>query len=130
MRSAVNRQATAFKPGAYQTFCLMVHSAEDRNIAPLAAKIEMAQTMLELGWSVEMLVYDASDIDGNYIKNTDHGMGLSMLTFFERGSGMLRSMARPFKYAAAEHVIYHAGKYRYEFDYRHDDIRARRCLLD
>lgn len=116
--------------GANQTFCLMVHSAEDRSIAPLAAKVEMAQTMLELGWPVEMLIYDASDIDGSYIKNTDHGMGLSMFTFFERGCEMLRTMARPFKYAAAEHVIYHAGKYRYEFDYRHGDIRARRCLLD
>lgn len=34
-----------------------------------------------------------------------------MLTFLDRGSEMLRAMAHPFKYATAEHVIYHAGKY-------------------
>lgn len=53
---------------ANQTFCQMVHSAEGHNIAPPAAIVEIDQTMLELDWSAEMLIYEDSDIDGNYIK--------------------------------------------------------------
>lgn len=115
--------------GTHQTFCFMVHSANDKFIAPVTTKIAMAQAMIELGWYIEMLIYEESDVDGDYIKSMEHGMGISMLTFFERGYEILQAMDRPFKYAAAEHVRYHAGEYNYEFDYRNGDIRADRHRL-
>ncbi|WP_163353072.1 DUF2920 family protein [Desulfovibrio sp. JC010] len=70
--------------GAGDTCYFFIHSSQD-SIAPLTEKLQMEQEMQNCGFKHVLLdVVYADDVDGEYIKSLDHGLGLSMLTFFER----------------------------------------------
>ena len=67
--------------GKQKTVYRFVH-AENDAIANTQQKLEFAENLKNRGFNVEIEVYSASDIDGKYIKSMDHGMGLSMRSFF------------------------------------------------
>lgn len=69
------------KIGKQKTIYRFVH-AENDSIANTDQKIALAERMKDKGLNVQMKIYSKEDVDGKYIKNTNHGMGLSMQRFF------------------------------------------------
>lgn len=69
------------KVGECKTVYRFVHSEKD-GIANPQEKISLAKQMMMKGFNVQMNVYSENDIDGAYIKNMNHGMGLSLRKFF------------------------------------------------
>lgn len=69
--------------GKNKTIYRFVHTKNDY-IANTEEKITLASKMKEKGFNVNLEIYSEKDIDGKYIKTIEHGMGLSMRTFFSR----------------------------------------------
>lgn len=69
------------KAGKQKTIYRFVH-AENDFIANTKQKFALAENMKNAGFNVQIKIYSQADVDGEYIKNTDHGMGLSMRKFF------------------------------------------------
>lgn len=67
--------------GKQKTIYRFVH-AENDFIANTGQKIALAEKMKNKGFDVQIKIYSEADVDGKYIKNTNHGMGLSMRKFF------------------------------------------------
>ncbi len=66
-----------------------IHSQYDK-IAPLEDKLDLVKSMKSQGFDVEINIYDERDIDGKFIKNMHHGMGISIREFFKRYYDALR----------------------------------------
>ncbi|MNE04398.1 hypothetical protein D3C80_969270 [compost metagenome] len=102
--------------GGTATFCLMVHAIHD-SIAPTEAKLAMARAMLARGFNAELILFDESSIDGDFIRNMEHGMGLSMLQFFEQGLALLAGRSLDFQASRATEVTLQAGHSTYHLDF-------------
>lgn len=72
---------TMSKSSNGKTIYRFTHAERDL-IADTQQKIAMAELLKKKGFNVEMSVYSSKDIDGSYIKNMSHGMGLSMRKLF------------------------------------------------
>lgn len=78
-----NQLSQMLNQGGQDTFYFFYHAEYD-DVANTEDKIEMAKNMAELGYrNVVMNVLSESDIDGKFIKTMKHGMGMSMLSFFD-----------------------------------------------
>jgi len=79
----------------------------------------MATYMIQRKMNVHMEVMEAADIDGQYIKTIEHGMNLSMLTFFDKAYTHINehtiSLENDFMNGSV--VDYDSGDHRYEFDF-------------
>ncbi len=71
------------KVGKLKTIYRFVHAKND-SIANTDQKIALAERMKSNGFNVAMKTYSKEDVDGGYIKNINHGMGLSMRKFFSK----------------------------------------------
>lgn len=111
--------------GGRETFCLMVHAAND-TIAPTEAKLAMARAMLARGFNAELILFDESSIDGVFIRNMEHGMGLSMLQFFEQGLPLLAERSPQFRANRATEVSLQAGHSLYHLDFSGATVRLHR----
>ncbi|MFH1155863.1 MAG: DUF2920 family protein [Pseudomonadota bacterium] len=69
------------KIGKGKTIYRCVH-AENDIIANTDQKLTLIQNMNTKGFDARITIYSEADIDGKFIKNMDHGMGLSMRQFF------------------------------------------------
>jgi len=107
----------ATQGGANTTMYLFMHSVDDP-IANTQSKIAMANQMMELGMKVHMTVVDKKDVDGTYVKEISHGMGLSMLTFFDRFYASITEEQAHFKSTAHTIVKYQCHDCCYVFDLR------------
>lgn len=115
--------------GGTQTFCLMVHAIHDA-IAPADAKLAMARAMLARGFNAELILFDESSIDGEFIRNMEHGMGLSMLQFFEQGLALLAERSPSFVATHATEVTLHAGHSLYHLNFAHPQVRLQRQRIE
>lgn len=115
--------------GGTATFCLMVHAIHDP-IAPTEAKLAMARAMLARGFNAELVLFDESSIDGNFIRNMEHGMGLSMLQFFEQGLALLAERSPYFHATRATEVTLHAGHSVYHLDFVDPSVRLHRHRIE
>jgi hypothetical protein len=71
------------KIGKQKTIYRFVHADNDL-IANTQQKLAFVKDMKKNGFDVEIKIYTKKDIDGKYIKNLEHGMGLSMRDFFSK----------------------------------------------
>ncbi len=110
--------------GGRTTTYIFVH-AENDTIASSKTKIAMAQNMVEINMIVKMTVYDKNDVDGVFVKNLDHGMSLSMLTFFERSYAELDTSPTSFTSKNVQVVRYRFDKCHYVFDLTTTPVTAR-----
>lgn len=103
--------------GANETFYLFYH-AEFDDIAVTEYKIEMAKNMAELGFkNVMMNVLTEDDIDGSLIKHMRHGMGMSMLKFFDVGYKYLQQINPNFEpNKQLKKAVYQLNDFNYFFD--------------
>ncbi|MEZ6975096.1 MULTISPECIES: DUF2920 family protein [Aeromonas] len=115
--------------GGTQTFCLMVHAIHDA-IAPADAKLAMARAMLARGFNAELILFDESSVDGEFIRNMEHGMGLSMLQFFEQGLALLAERSPSFVATHATEVTLHAGHSLYHLNFAHPQVRLQRQRIE
>ncbi len=69
--------------GNQKTIYRCVH-AKDDTVSNTKKKINLVNALKKNGFDVQMEIYTEADIDGRYIKHMEHGMGLSMRTFFAR----------------------------------------------
>ncbi|MBX2851621.1 MAG: DUF2920 family protein [Phycisphaeraceae bacterium] len=65
-----------------------VHGPGDE-IAPTEAKEAYCQRLQELGFDVQFRCMGPEDVDGQYVKSLEHGMGLSLRGFFQRSYASL-----------------------------------------
>ncbi|HEY9017175.1 DUF2920 family protein [Thiomicrospira sp.] len=109
--------------GGQDTFYVFYHAATD-TIAPTQEKIDMANNMAELGFKhVLMNVVDESDVDGHFIKNLGHGMGMSMRKFFEVGYGFLQEINPDFKFNdQLKQAVFETSDLIYQFDLSADVV--------
>ena len=59
-----------------------IHSYKD-NIAPTEEKIELVNKMKNLGFNVDIEIFEEKDIDGKFIKSMEHSMDISIREFFK-----------------------------------------------
>lgn len=69
--------------GGSNILFFFVHSKYD-HIAPVDEKREFFNNLLSMGFKAHMDIYDENLIDGKYIKNMNHGMGMSLRELFRR----------------------------------------------
>ena len=104
--------------GATETSYIFYHSNND-HIAPAEEKINMVKHMISLGFKyIQMEVMtDENDIDGIFIKNLDHGMGMSLYSFFEKHYEKSMNDTQGFKCKNNSIVSYSCGDVIYVFDF-------------
>ncbi len=78
------------KAGNKKTIYRCVHAKVDK-ISNTEEKINFIKSLKTIGFDAQMEIYSEEDIDGRYIKNMDHGMGLSMRLFFARALEQART---------------------------------------
>lgn len=106
-------------------FYYFVHASHD-NIAPTQDKIQMAQALISQGFDVHMEVFDQSDIDGKLVKNLGHGMGMSMLTLFDRAWPMvsMKLTQTTNDFGLKSKIRYEASGVEYVFDFNKKGVSA------
>ena len=93
--------------GGLDTFYVFYHSIID-SIAPTNEKVEMVKSLvLHKFKHVYMEVMEQQDVDGSFVKSLDHGMGLSMITFFDRA----------FTHLEQSGIAFQAGEEKERIDY-------------
>lgn len=115
-------QMAKFSP---DTFYYFIHGPNDP-IANTEEKITMAQEMAKNGMDVYMEVVDKDDVDGRYIKTTDHGLGLSMLTFFDKGYSHISqyTASGSTDFSKQNTIKYQTTQFNYVFDYKNLPVLA------
>lgn len=112
--------------GGENTLYYFVHPIIDR-IASTKDKVEMAKAMMNKGLLVKMELFTKKDIDGDFIKNIDHGMGLSMVKFFDKGMEILAEGKDSFVSIENEVVTYKYKNGCYKFELSKRPILASYC---
>ena len=88
--------------GGLDTFYMFYHSIKD-TIAPTSEKIDMVRALVQYKYKhVYLEVMEQQDVDGIFVKSLDHGLGLSMITFFDRAYSQLQQAGVAFQ-ACEEH---------------------------
>jgi len=101
--------------GGTTTCYLFYHSKYDQ-IAPTNEKIDMANSMLKHNFrNLQMEVAEDSDVDGTFIKSLHHGMGMSMITFFDMAYDYLKTMNAGFTSRKNSTASYNVKDSRYRF---------------
>lgn len=116
-------QLSEYQPETYYYF---IHAEKDR-LALTEHKIQMATFMIHRQMNVHMEVIEASDVDGQYIKTIEHGMNLSMLTFFDKAYAHIKN-----HYICLENdfmnrslIGYDSADCCYEFDFSTFPVKGR-----
>ena len=109
--------------GGGNTYYLFYHAVNDV-IANTNQKIEMAKNMIKLGFIVNMEVFEEDDVDGKFIKSPNHGLGLSMLSFFDKGMKGLKEVGKDFKRNSNNVFEYKYNGSKYVFDLTKFPIKA------
>jgi len=126
IRAFTEEQVKVFADYQPQTYYYFIH-AENDSIAPTQDKIKMATDLIQNGIHVQMEVIEAADVDGQYIKTIQHGMNLSMLTFFDNAyqhiQGYEVTPDNDFEQKSVIH--YPSSECVYEFDYSSFPVKAR-----
>lgn len=110
--------------GGDRTCYLFYHAVND-TIADTKQKMTMARNMIELGFMVSMEVFEEQDVDGKFIKSLNHGMGLSMLSFFEKGMNFLDSVKWNRNGYENKCIEYKYNKDKYIFDLNETPLIAK-----
>ena len=106
------------------TYYCFYHSGSDSGIAPAHEKIEMAKNMMELGFNVQMEIVEESDVDGAFIKNLSHGLGMSMIKYFDMCFNYIEEHQNNFNSKSQNIVSYIFEDCIYQFDLRKHPIQA------
>lgn len=125
VRSFTTEQISELSKYQSQTYYYFIHAENDR-IAPTEAKIQMATDMIQNSMNVHMEVIEADDVDGKYIKTIQHGMNLSMLTFFEKAYAHieLHQVGGQNDFDKQSVVEYPSSECLYQFDYSAYPVKA------
>lgn len=116
-------QMMADRGASNSTLYFFYHSIKD-STAPVREKIDMASNMAELGFNVQMKLIEESDVDGSFVKNLSHGMGLSMTMFFDLCFKFMEEKQFNFKSIHQNLVCYSFDDAIYKFDLSHCPIKA------
>lgn len=110
--------------GGTATCYLFYHSKYDQ-IAPTSEKIVMATSMLKYNFkNLQMEIAEESDVDGTFIKSLQHGMEMSMITFFDKAYAFLMAMNASFTSTKKNTVCYTTKDSRYCFFLSESPISA------
>lgn len=96
----------------------MIHSAAD-HVSPIETKKRQAELLNGAGFDATLDVIEDSDVDGKFIKSTDHGMGIALNTLFDRYYPTLTSEPTTLDRDLGTEIRYRCGKLDYVF--RHSD---------
>lgn len=69
--------------GNNKTIYRFAHAKEDI-ISNTEEKLKFINDLKKIGFDVQMDIFSGEDVDGVYIKNMEHGMGMSMRLFFAK----------------------------------------------
>ena len=125
IRDFTEKQLSEMLAENLQTFYYFVH-AENDYIASTEDKINLVKTMVKKGMNVYLAVMGKEDIDGKYVKNAEHSMGLSMLELFARGYTEIKDhkVSKETDFDLASKITYPVKDYQYVFDYSEFPIKA------
>ena len=79
--------------GKLKTIYYFVHAQNDL-ISNTDEKVELVERMCKMGFKTFLSVFKEKDVDGRYIKNMAHGMGLSLRQFFSNCYEKVRPLIR------------------------------------
>lgn len=125
IRDFTEKQLSEMLTENLQTFYYFVH-AENDYIASTEDKINLVKTMVKKGMNVYLAVMGKEDIDGKYVKNAEHSMGLSMLELFARGYTEIKNhkVSKETDFDLGSKITYPVKDYQYVFDYSEFPIKA------
>lgn len=96
------------------------HSVKDV-LAPPEFKLAFYENLRKLGFDARLnLVRNESEIDGKFIKNLEHGMGMSMKELFKRELPLLLENSSFKKADAKKEICYESGNLLYKFSENKD----------
>lgn len=101
--------------GGFNTIYFFYHAQNDC-VANTDDKLNMAKSMVEMNFIVSMTAFDENDIDGKIIKSMNHGMGLSMVKFFDIAMTYLNDVNIDFKQNEETFFEYSYDQSIYTFD--------------
>ena len=111
--------------GGLDTFYVFYHSIIDA-IAPTSEKIAMVKALVQCQFiHIHLEVMEEHDVDGTFIKSLDHGMGLSMITFFDRAYSQLQQAGVAFQACEERECIkYTCEQATYSFYLQETPVRG------
>ncbi|HGG0937602.1 TPA: DUF2920 family protein, partial [Campylobacter jejuni] len=101
------------------------HSFYDKEIAPPDEKIELYKLLKQLDFNAELyMIKNPDQIDGKFIKNLEHGMGMSIKTLISKElSLMLKKIKRnPKKDCKEKCISYPCEDLLYQFSQKDNKI--------
>jgi len=125
IRAFSEKQIIEMVQNGLQTFYYFVHAQNDL-IANTKDKIAMASFLIQHGIKVHMEVMSKEDVDGRYVKELKHGMGLSLLTLFDKGYKEIaeHSITNKNDFDRKSKIIYPVEEFQYVFDYSVFPVKA------
>jgi len=109
-----------------ETYYYFIHADKD-TVAITEDKINMAKNMINHQFKVHMEVIEKADVDGQYIKTINHGMNLSMLTFFDKAYLHIQDHKTALNndFTRQSLIAYDSSECCYEFDFSTLPVKAR-----
>ncbi|TQR40762.1 hypothetical protein DMB95_06375 [Campylobacter sp. MIT 12-8780] len=90
------------------------HSAQDFDFIPPSVKIELFEKLRNLGFEAKlMMIENESEVDGKFIKNLNHGMGMSLKILAQKELGLM---------LAQLHEKPNSAKIKQEISFQSDEI--------
>ena len=109
--------------GGNRTVYRFYHSAHDAFV-PACSKLALAAALRERGFDVYEYVMDEEDVDGRFVKNLSHGMGLSLRLMFERLYATVDVFEGPTDIGLRSEIMFRGETHDYVFRYGSDGVRA------
>ncbi|TQR30936.1 hypothetical protein DMB92_06840 [Campylobacter sp. MIT 99-7217] len=85
IRSPFDKEHLSTQAKLHKPVYISYHSIGDTKVAPYQVKVELYECLKNLNFDATLhFIKDQSEVDGQFIKNLDHGMGMSLKTLIQK----------------------------------------------
>ena len=116
IRSMPEYDHLAIQANLHKAIFVSYHSALDANIALPAAKEKLFDMLKQLDYNARLkMIKDESECDGKFIKNLEHGMGMSIKTLIKKELPPLLKMKFTHPKNEKKEIAYKSENLEYHF---------------
>ncbi|WP_265183177.1 DUF2920 family protein [Campylobacter lari] len=100
------------------------HSIQDLRFAPPEDKIQLYKTLKKLGFDADLTIIEKeSQVDGKFIKNLEHGMGMSLKMLINKELPIiLEKISKQKKKTVVKKITYPSENLLYTFSKSENDF--------
>ncbi len=100
-----------------------VHSRDDLRVAPVADKTALIRDLSTLGYDAHLTVMGPDQVDGRVVKSLEHGLGLSLKSFFAQEVEQLVPLDGDDDFARRSVITYAGDQRSYGFHFDDHGVR-------